>query len=551
MKLNLIERAMLPLAPKFVEGRARARLKVDLMTGLSASASASAPGIPGPGGSAGGSGAGSKWWNPFARSARRDVLPHLSTQRAASRELYSTNAIAAGAINTDVERVVGTGLALVATPHRGVLGWTEEQAQEWKAKTQAEFSLWADTTACDHYGEQTFYELQQLVKRSAKVSGDCFTLMPAADRTRMQPYGLRLQVLEADRIGNPLGTLDKDDVAGGIRFSATGRPMAAHVYNQHPGGASSWRSGISRAGQWYPFAGDTGRRHLLHHYHKQRPEQPRGVPYLAPVVDLIKRVGTFTDAEVNAAVLNSFFTLIVQNQQGERTPFDDMADAQAGASGLDAASGADDELGLGMGAVMELGAGQTANFADPKRPNPNAEGFIHMLIGLIGMALGIPRELLLKQFNSSYSASKAALLDAWVHFRVERFWLALSFCQPVYETWMAEAVFLGRIKAPGFFADPLLRWAYTRAAWPGDSMGSINPKDEVAAYVSAIDARLMTRERAEWELGGTDWNETFDQKLAEQKRLAANNLLPVPKAGAAAQANGNANSADTTQDAQP
>ena len=36
-------------------------------------------------------------------------------------------------------------------------------------------------------------------------------------------------------------------------------------------------------------------------------------------------------------------------------------------------------------------------------------------------------------------------------------------------------------------------------------MGSINPKDEVAAYASAIDARLMTRERAEWELFGTDW----------------------------------------------
>ena len=160
-----------------------------------------------------------------------------------------------------------------------------------------------------------------------------------------------------------------------------------------------------------------------------------------------------------------------------------------------------------------------------------------MLVGLIGMGLGVPRELLLKQFNSSYSASKAALLDAWIHFRVERAWLSLSLCQPVYETWMAEAVFLGRIQAPGFFSDPLLRWAYTRAAWPGDSMGSINPKDEVAAYTAAIDARLMTRERAEWELGGTDWNETFDQKLAEHKRLAANGLLPVPKAGAAAPTN--------------
>lgn len=109
-----------------------------------------------------------------------------------------------------------------------------------------------------------------------------------------------------------------------------------------------------------------------------------------------------------------------------------------------------------------------------------------------------------------------------------------SFCQPVYETWLAEAVAIGRVPAPGFFADPLLRWAYTRAAWPGDSMGSINPKDEVAAYVAAIEARLMTRERAEWELWGTDFNETLDVKEAEQQALKAADLLPVPKAGAAA-----------------
>ncbi|MFN3496556.1 MAG: phage portal protein, partial [Hydrogenophaga sp.] len=225
----------------------------------------------------------------------------------------------------------------------------------------------------------------------------------------------------------------------------------------------------------------------------------------------------------------AFFTVLIETESGNTAPVFDGA-PQGGGS----APGASDEIGLGMGAVLGLAKGEKATFADPKRPNPNAEGFIHMLVGLIGMGLGIPREVLLKQFNASYSASKAALLDAWVHFRSERFWAGLSFCQPILETWMAAALFIGRIKARGFFSDPLMRWAYTRAAWPGDSMGSINPKDEVAAYTAAIDARLMTRERAEWELGGTDWNATFDQKLAEHQRLLKNNLLPVPKAGAAA-----------------
>ena len=152
----------------------------------------------------------------------------------------------------------------------------------------------------------------------------------------------------------------------------------------------------------------------------------------------------------------------------------------------------------------------------------------------MGMALSLPYELLVKQFNASYSASKAALLDAWVYFRSVRYWLSQSFNQPVFETWMTEAVALGRIEAPGFFADPLMRWAYTRAAWPGDSMGSINPKEEVAAYVAAIEARLMTRERAEWELWGSSWEDTYPQKKSEEDRMRADGILPVPKAGAAA-----------------
>lgn len=522
--MNLIDKALLPFDPQRVAGRLKARAQVNAIEALAST--------PGPGGSTSSSGAGGRWWMPFARSAARDTLPKLGTQRAASRELISTNTIAAGAINTSVDRIIGTGLAFVASPARQVLGWSADQADAWKATTQAEFSLWADDAqACDFTGEETFYQAQASVVRGAKSSGDIFTMLPMAERTRMRPYGLRVQLLEADRVGNPLGQMDTEDVAGGIKFGPGGRPIAAHIYDRHPGsGYAPKASGSLFAGQWVTFQGPTGRLRLLHHYKKLRPGQPRGVPYLAPVVDLIKQIGRFTDAEIEAAVINSFFTLIIETESGNASPVFGAGNSTA----TGPAPAPQDELALGPAAVMGLAKGETAKFADPKRPNVNAVEFIHGLIGLIGMGLGIPREVLLKQFNSSYSASKAALLDAWIHFRTERVWAALSFCQPIFETWMAEAVFLGRVKAPGFFSDPLLRWAYTRAAWPGDSMGSINPKDEVAAYTSAIDARLMTRERAEWELGGTDWNATFDQKWAEHQRLAKHGLLPVPKAGAAA-----------------
>jgi lambda family phage portal protein len=526
MQQNLIDRAIESVAPSWALSRAEDRVRLsllDTLKGDTAMALDDAGGGPRPGTSK----PARRWWNPFPGDARSDTLPSLPDDRAASRELAATNPIAAGAINTNIDRVVGSGLALVSQPN-AVLGWSADQVAAWKQRVQAEFSLWADGTACDYADTNTFYELQAIVLRSTLESGDCFTNMPSVERTRMQPYGLRLQVIEADRVGNPGGLADTPNMAAGVRFGKTGAPDAFHVYKRHPGGGYvSGSAGKPYAGDWVDRVGPSGRKRILHHFRKRRPEQPRGVPYLAPIVDIIKQLGRYTEAEITAAVITAYLTVFIETPTGNPSPIFD--------GGKDQESGQPD-VGLGMGAVVGLAPGEKATSVNPGRPNPNFGPFIENVITQIGMALGLPRELLIKQFNSSYSASKAALLDAWIYIRNVRVWLAGSFCQPVFETWLSEAVAIGRVSAPGFFSDPLMRWAYTRAAWPGDSMGSINPKDEVAAYTAAIDARLMTRERAEWELFSSDFNETLAQKEAEQMALAKRQLLPVPKAGAAAPA---------------
>lgn len=522
--MNIFDRAIGAISPERALKRQAARAQLAMLSGFSALA-----GDDGASPSASISGGGGRGWWPSARDARTDTLTGIVNDRAKSRQLARTSPIAVGAINTNVDRVIGTGLALSAQPDRAVLGWTSEKTAEWKRKTQAEFSMWADSVACDLGQELCFYDLQSLVLRSSLESGDCFTMMPVAARTREMPYALRLQVLEADRVGNPLGQMDTDTQSAGVRFTKTsGAAEAYYVYGSHPGsgyqGASSYMKG-----DWVNRLGTSGRLRILHHYRKLRPGQPRGLPYLAPIIESIKQIARYSDAEITAAVISAYFTVFIETEGGSPSPIFAGADPSG-------ASGSTGEIGLAPGAIVGLAKGEKANFANPNRPNTAFEPFTLAVIRQMGMALGIPSELLVKQFNSSYSASKAALLDAWIYFRSVRTWMARSFCQPVYETWLAEAVGLGRIEAPGFFSDPLLRWAYTRAAWQGDSMGSIDPQKEVSAYVSAIDARLMTRERAEWEMFGTDFNQTFDQKRNEQTMLKDADMLPVPKAGAAAPA---------------
>ncbi|WP_428419197.1 phage portal protein [Methylibium sp.] len=465
-----------------------------------------------------------RWWSPSIRDASADSLRGLATDRARSRQLTRTNPIAASAINTNAVRAVGTGLALSAQPHRATLGWTEEQARTWRQHVHAEFSLWADSPDSDLHGVQNFYDDQDLVLRSMLESGDCFTMLPDGERTPTMPYALRRQVLEADRVGNPNGGADTAEVSAGVRFNPNGRLDGYHVYRRHPGSIVS-PGGGRFVGDWVSAVGASGRRRILHHFKMLRPEQRRGLVYLGPVMQLFKDLGTYTDAEVKAAVVSAFLTVFIETAAGV---------GPAPVHGLTETQAREGDIPMGPGMVVGLEPGEKANAVNPGRPNPAFGPFVDVVIDQLGAGTFIGREMLMKKYNTSYVAARAAFLDAWKHLLDLRTRMVRTYCQPIYETWMAEAVILGRVHAPGFFADPRLRWAYTRSTWTGDSQGSINPKDEVAAFRDAIDAKLVTRERAEWELFGTDWSETYDTKKAEHVRLKGDDMLPAPKAGAAA-----------------
>ena len=169
----------------------------------------------------------------------------------------------------------------------------------------------------------------------------------------------------------------------------------------------------------------------------------------------------------------------------------------------------------------------------PGRPNVNFGPFVDSISTQLGMALQVPREVLFKVFASSYSAARAALLEAWRHFRLCRVWLATNYCQPVYEAWVDREVSIGRIAAPGYFSDPLIRLAYLSSEWRGDAPGSINPLDEARAAKLRLDMRLTSRADEKMEYDGGDWEATVKQIEIEDALMRAANVLPID--GGAAQ----------------
>ena len=127
--------------------------------------------------------------------------------------------------------------------------------------------------------------------------------------------------------------------------------------------------------------------------------------------------------------------------------------------------------------------------------------------------------MLVKRFNASYTASKGALEEAWKMFNMYRDWLATDFCQPVYEEWLTEAVAKGRIKAPGFFTDAVIRKAYCTAKWNGPAKGMLDPVKEVTAAEKRVQNGFSTRSDETMQMTGSGYYSNVEQLKHEEKEL--------------------------------
>lgn len=479
-------------------------------------------------------------WLYHGGSANEDIQENLSTLRQRSRDLYAGVPLATSAIKTMRTNVVGTGLTLKSQIDYEFLGMTEEQAEELESTIEREFALFEEE--CDIERFDNFAELQQLAFANWLLSGDVIALLPHTKRVGV-PYDLRIQLVESDRVCTPLGKELDPHFIGGVETNNEGETVAYHVLNIHPLSFSTEEP----APEWTrvkAFGEKTGRRNVIHIMNRERIGQRRGVPFLAPVVEALKQLGRYMDAELVAAVVSGMFAVFIQKS-------DNSADGSSFGEVVpesEQVSTSDNDIEIGNGSIIDLEEGETANAVSPGRPNANFDGFVIAISRQIGAALEIPYELLIKNFTASYSASRGALLEAWKAINMYRNWLAKDFCQPIYEEWLAEAVAKGRIIAPGFFSDVAIRKAYSGAEWNGPSQGLLNPVQEVQAAELRVNNGFSTRAREAREINGSDFYKNARQRRREESIMReVNGNVRADNSTRAVEQNDNAEKQDNSE----
>ncbi len=468
-------------------------------------------------------------WVPSGASADEVLLDELSDLRERSRDLIRNDGVAAGALSTTTDNVVGTGLRPQSRVDKKSLGMTDEQAEEFQRTAERIWERWSPYA--DRLCRLSFWEMQELVMNQILMNGDVIVLNQQLDRP-WRPYYLALNVIEADRLATPSDMIGNKNIRKGVEIDDAGEPIAYWICKNHPGDTTYLRRGLLDSQEYIriPARNEFGRLIVNHLYHIKRPGQSRGEPFFAPVINKFKDLNGYLEAELVAARVCACFSVFIKKENSE-----DVADGSVDSTESDGTR----LQKLAPGRIDHLAPGESIESFMPQRPGAQFDPFVEKCLRFIGAGLGLPYELIFKDFSkTNYSSARAALIEARRFFKREQKFLAEKFCQPTWENLMDEAVLRGELQAENYFAR---HYDYTRSTWTAPGWGYIDPVKEITAAKEAIKGNISTA-ADECAAHGKDWEEVYEQRAREEakrKQLGLpedqTNKAPAPGPASAAQ----------------
>ena len=467
-------------------------------------------------------------WQTGGGSAEDDIDKQSTTLRVRSRDLYTGGGLGRAAPATMVTNVVGWGISPKPKPDLDVLGMSEQEADAWQKNTLREFNMWAKTPMCDASRQLNFWEMMELSFRSELVSGDDFVLMEHKPNLQ-NPYTLTLRLLEADRICTPETTGESeaknlDDggrIIDGVEINKDGEVCRYYIASYHPM-AEETQGEIT----WTPidaYGKETGMPNILPIMTVERPEQRRGIPFVSAMIEQIKQLDRYLSSELAASIVHSMLTVFITTKD----PDDGEYALPDGVPDDEKVTNDPMKIEMGNGNVYELPPNKDVKSIGNTRAPTAFDSFVARTVTMIASSVEIPPEVLMHQYGSNYTASRAAALDFWKVVRRYRKQFIGQFCQPIYEQWLAEAVALGRVDAPGFFDDPAIREAWCACQWIGTSQGHVQPVQEAQAAKIRMDTGISTGEQEAMEYNGSNYMENLAQRGKEAQVQSA--VMPKEK----------------------
>lgn len=452
-------------------------------------------------------------WTTSSASVNADLDGALGVMRARARDLTQNNELARrflSLVGTHVVGPYGPQLQVRAAMTNGGLDKVANQAVEehWRR--------WGEVA--DAGGLLALPEIERLAVKAVARDGEALVRIV---RDRTLPYGLGLQLLEADRLDERLNGARQNGafVRQGVERDGMNRRIAYHVLTDHPGEEASVRRGPNATER-------IDARDVLHLFVPERAEQVRGYTWFHATLNSAQMLRGYQEAAVVAARVGASKMGFFKRAEG------DLANV---ADGEDSATG---ELfqQVEPGVFGELPPGYDFVPFDPDYPHENFDPFTKAIIRQIAGGLDVDYATLSGDLSgANYSSMRAGALETRDHWMTLQEWWIRAFCLPVYREWLATALISGQItlldsgkalpsERLGKFRDAS-RFQGRRWAW-------VDPKNDAETASLLIDKGLASRTQIAASQG-RDFDDVLEELAAEKLAMQAAGLAPAAAAPAA------------------
>lgn len=333
-----------------------------------------------------------------------------------SRAFWRDNGLYRGLIDVAVTNIVRGGFSLQA----------RTKSKSWNERSEALFKEWARRP--EARGLQTWRRVQQMLMRELLVAGDIAALKLGGQDKDGRPIakdGL-LQLIESERIVSSAN-------AFGVQVDSEGAITKFLVSDYDKDGQ------LKSTSKPAEYSADQ----VLYLAALDQPSQTRGLPVCQSSFSQLHRINDTCDSEALARQMISRLAFAIVRSKaseiGYATSKQDDSKSSADAEG-DLSTRLHE---LDYALIAHLEPGEEIKGIERNIPGPGFSETLRTFLRLLGLPLGLPLELVLRDWSqTNYSSARAALEQAFATFEDYQLLLEDSIHQPLYrwlvERWVAE-----------------------------------------------------------------------------------------------------------------
>lgn len=348
--------------------------------------------------------------------------------------------------------------AIIKTFNRGVIG----SGLHLNAEDRV-FDFLSATYSFDAMRQQDLFQLQQQAFETMLLSGECWLIRQKEDTSQYSSWYLA----EPDHIFNPPFVATSPDgncyyrkhlLIDGIEYASNGKPLAIH-YCPNP-----YTTDVNSKKSWERifFTDKEGVQNIIQLKLIDRPEYPRGIPILSPLIETLYSLYAYSQAQIQMGILQSCQALVVKTNTNKTfNPFTAMSYKDLNAQLVPEQTAHEhtpsaefsitppnnrDVFGFTNnvnyvvpGQTVHLNPDESLDCITPTGPSSSLVDYYNLVLEQCCAALGIPKPLLNGVFDASFSASKASI-SQWMY-TIDKYRKAFieQLLKPLYRVYLIES----------------------------------------------------------------------------------------------------------------